>query len=350
MAKHDLGDMEHIRLQLQGWMRAHIPDAETIEIDKLTFPEESGESSVSLIIRASNRGQEHGYICRMEPRDSQVFDEHDLLLQYRLMELVGENGVPVPPLLGFEEDTSLLGSDFYLMGFVDGLIPTDWPPYAMGSWVTELSDGERQTMWKNGLETLARIHKIDVDNSALADVPQAPAGASPIQHELDKVNSLVSEDVSQRMSPVLHDALAFLNDQVPAGGVKRLCWGDSRPGNIIWRDLKPAAVIDWEMASIADPRLDLSWWYWIDYVNSVGLGVPRPGGLPELDELYADWHALTGLPVDNMAYFDLFSVTRYAIILERKFVAMEKAGMDSVEPFAVPIAEQLLEKCRAVSG
>ncbi len=275
MARHDLGDMEQIRLNLQGWMRRHIPDAGQIELGELSFPEESGESSVSLILRAQNEGRDVGYICRMEPRDSQVFHEHDLRLQYDLMKLVGEHHIPVPPLLGFEEDTSLLGSDFYLMGFVDGQVPADNPPYAFGSWVTELSDSERETMWNNGLDTLANIHTIDMQQHNIRGLPRSADNAPPIQHEIDKLNSLVTNDISDRISPILVHALRYLNDNIPATGTRRLCWGDSRPGNIIWRDLKPAAVIDWEMASIADPLLDVSWWYWVDYINCVGLGNDR---------------------------------------------------------------------------
>ena len=346
MARHDLGDMERIRLTLQTWMRQHIPGGEQLELGELTFPEESGESSVSLILRGENRGRDVGYICRMEPRDSQVFEEHDLLMQYNVMRFVSEHDVPVPPLLGFEEDTRLLGSEFYLMGFVDGLVPADNPPYVFGSWVTELSESERETMWENGLVTLAKIHAISLEKYDIPGLPQAPADAPPIQHELDKLNSLVTDDISSRMSPVLARALQYLNANIPSNGVRRLCWGDSRPGNIIWRDLKPAAVIDWEMAGIADPLLDVSWWYWVDYVNCVGLGRDRLAGLPELGDLYSRWQALTGLPVERTRYFDLFSVTRYAIILERKFLAMEKAGMGLVESYAVPIVAQLLEQCQ----
>ncbi len=345
MARHELGDMEQIRSSLESWMRRHIPGGASLDLGELSFPEESGESSVSLILKAQDRGQLLRYICRMQPRDSQIFHEHDLRLQYGLMQLAGEYAIPVPPLLGFEDDPELLGSDFYLMGFVDGLVPADNPPYVFGSWVTELSDAQRSTMWEHGLTTLARIHTIPLDRLTVPGLPRAAEGAPATQYELDKVNSLVTPEVAERMSPVLHAALQCLNATIPSGGARRLCWGDSRPGNIIWKDLKPAAVIDWEMAGIANPLLDVSWWYWVDYVNCVGLGLDRLGGLPALHELYARWQSLTGLPVEQTEYFDLFSVTRYAIILERKFLAMEKAGLSRVDNYAVPIVDQLLGRC-----
>lgn len=348
MAKHDLGDMEQIRAKLEGWLRLNLADAENLKLGDLNFPEESGESSVTLILRADNNGSEMGLICRMVPPESAVFEDHDLPLQYTMMKIAGQNGVPVPPLLGMEEDDSLLGSDFYIMGLVDGLVPTDNPPYAFGSWVTELSNDERATMWKNGVDTLAKIHLINLDDYDVSGVPVSPEGQSPVQHEIDKFNTMFSDEIRDRMPPVVAQAMQYINDNAPASGVKRLCWGDSRPGNIIWKDLAPAAVIDWEMASISDPMLDVSWWYWIDNILSVGLGLERLGGLPSMEDIYAQWQSTTGLSLEHADYYDLFNITRFAVILEKKYVAM---GRDSSEPtanFVVTFVEQQLAKMSAL--
>jgi aminoglycoside phosphotransferase (APT) family kinase protein len=347
MATHDLGDLEFIRANLEGWLREKLPNAQQLTLGELSFPQESGESSVSLILKADNQGEALGFICRMKPRDSQVFTDHDLPMQYHLMQMAGENGIPVPPLLGFEEDTSLTGSDFYIMGFVDGQIPTDNPPFAFGSWVTELSDEQRALMWRNGLKALAKIHQINLNNYDVSGVPTSDEDASPVQHELDKFNLLVTDELRATMEPALARAVNYINDNAPQNGVRRLCWGDSRVGNVIWKNLEPNAVIDWEMAGIGDPVQDVSWWYWIDYVNSVGLGVERLGGLPSLDEIYTQWHELTGLPIDHTDYYDLFSVVRYAIILDTKFAAMEEAGMGRIDNFSLPFVQQQLKKCEA---
>lgn len=344
MAEHDLGDIEAIRVNLQGWMREHLPDAAELTLGELKFPQESGESSVTLILDADNGGTNERYICRMKPRTSEVFDVHDLLMQYQMMEVVRDNDIPVPPLLGYEADESMLGSDFYLMGFVDGQIPTDNPPWAFGSWVTELSDEQRATQWRNGLETLASIHSIDPGQYDLPRLPRSAPHQAPSQQELDKFNAMVTEEERARLAEPVLQALDYLNANLPAQGPRRLCWGDARPGNIIWQDLRPNAVIDWEMASVADPLQEVAWWYWIDYINCVGLGAERPGGLPELQDIYDQWQALTGLPTDHAAYFDLFAVVRYAIILERKFLAMQRAGHDRLNNFVNPFVEQQLAR------
>ncbi len=347
MAKHDLGDMEVIRAALEKWLRDNLPDAQELQLGELSFPEESGESSVSLILKATNRGEEVRYICRMKPPLSEVFEEHDLPLQYNLMRIAGENGIPVPPLFGIEQDESLVGSDFYIMGFVDGQIPADIPPYAFGSWVTELSDDQRLTMWQNGIATMAKIHQIDLDDYSVSGLRSSPEGSSPVQHEIDKFNAMFSDDIKERMSPVIGGALQYINENAPVSGARRLCWGDSRVGNIIWKDQMPAAVIDWEMAHVSDPVQEVSWWYWVDHINSLGLGLERLSGLPSLEDMYAQWHSLTGLPLEHTDYYDLFTVVRFAIILEKKFFALENAGIDTIENYCVPFVGQQLAQCKA---
>lgn len=347
MAKKDIGDEEKARKNLEGWLREKLPDAESLTLAPIAFPEASGESSVTLLLTATNKGEEIRLVCRMEPPVSDVFDEYEIELQYQLMEVMQKHGVPVPPLLAYEPDDSLLGSDFYVMYFTDGQIPTDNPPYAFGSWVTELSESERSTMWANGIETLAKIHQIDVSEyDHISKLPRPEPGTSPIQHEVNKTEALFDMDTIEDVAPALLEGLRYIQDNMPTDTPLRLCWGDSRPGNVIWDNLKPAAVIDWEMANISDPLIDVSWWYWIDYINSVGLGAERPSGLPTRPELYKRWNELTGLPTDNSLLYDLFNVVRYGVILERKFKAMVEMGMDRIPNFTEPFAKELLAELK----
>lgn len=347
MASHDLGDMEVLRANLEAWMRQHVAGAEALTLDALDFPQESGESSVSLIVTGHAGGEAHRYLCRMKPPQSQIFNEHDLLMQYELMRIAGSEGVPVPPLHGYEADESLLGSDFYIMGFVDGLVPADNPPFAFTGWVKDLSDAQRTTMWSNGLTQLARIHQIDINAHDFSRLPTAAPDASPVQHELDKYCGLMSDEEIAQLPDFFAQSLQYLQDNAPMGAQRRLCWGDSRMGNVMWQGQEVVAILDWEMASIGDPVQDVSWWYWVDCINSVGLGVPRLGGLPSLGEIYEQWHRLTGLPLGDTDYHDLFSVVRFSIIMERKLASMAEAGMEAIPNYTLPFVEERLKVCLA---
>ncbi len=328
MAKQDVGDLGQIREQLQEWLRDKLGKGNEFTIGELNFPEASGESSVTLIfdttLTADGGTERDKMVLRMVPKTSEVFESHDLYLQYQLMQIMTKHDVPVPGLVGYEPDKALIGSDFYVMNFVDGQIPPDQPPMAFGSWITELDDQQRATLWQNGLHTLAKIHQIPIDHYDLPSIPQAAASEPPVAEEMRKYQRLRELGIRDSADPIIDECWKLLQSTVPTDGPRRLCWGDSRPGNMIFRDLAPVAVVDWELANIADPLSDLTWYFWIDHANSVGLGTEKMGGLPEFADAYREWHELTGLPIDHTAWYELFVMWRYAVILEKKMMAMMK--------------------------
>ena len=73
-------------------------------------------------------------------------------------------------------------------------------------------------------------------------------------------------------------AFAWLHAERPRCSPVGLCWGDPRPGNIIWRDAAPVCVTDFEAASIAPPELDVGWWLMFDRTMHEGAGVGASRG------------------------------------------------------------------------
>lgn len=325
MAKQDVGDLETIRINLQSWLGEQL-GREAFELGELNFPEASGESSVTLLFDTqwleNGRHEHEKFVLRMVPKTSEVFESHDLKLQFDVMKVMAKEGVPVPGLVAYEANPDLLGSDFYVMRFVDGQIPPDQPPMAFGSWVLDLSTEERAAMWQSGLDVLAQIHRVDISAYDLPSLPQAASDEPPAMLEMRKYLRLLELGVRDSADPNINIATKLLQDTMPQDGPRTLCWGDSRPGNIIYQNLKPAAVVDWELANIGDPLTDLAWYYWIDHCNSVGLGTEKMSGIPDYMDGYKYWQSLTGLPIDNIAWYELFVLWRFAIIMEKKMMAM----------------------------
>jgi len=147
---------------------------------------------------------------------------------------------------------------------------------------------------------------------------------------------------------LINEAWELLKETVPTDGRPALCWGDSRVGNVIFRDASPVAILDWEMANISDPRTDLAWWFWIDRCNSEGLGFERLAGLPEANEIYRQWAEWTGRSIEGIAWFELFAVVRYAIILDLKFLAFREANSElgEIPNFVVPFIAPLMAAVR----
>lgn len=357
MGKQDVGDLEIIRQKLEAWLSQRLGQLDNFVLGELNFPEASGESSVTLIVTANwladGKPCSEQFVLRMAPKTSQVFVSHDLKLQYDLMEIMAKEGVPAPELIGYEADHSLMGSsDFYVMRFVDGVIPPDNPPMAFGSWVSELTSEQRATMWSNGLTTIANIHKIDISQYDLPSLPRSAANEPPSAYEIDRYEGMIAEGMRDNADPIILQAWQFVKEHIPKDGPRVLCWGDSRPGNVIWKDLAPVAMIDWEIAGIGDPLSDLAWWFWVDHCNCVGLGVEKMTGVPDYDDAYQQWHELTGLPIDNIAYFELSVIVRFSIIMERKLVHMmlEDPNFGTMASHPVQFIQPLLDKCKQQLG
>lgn len=354
MGEQDIGDLETIRVAIEGWLGHALPDRNGLAISALNFPKASGESSVTLILDVTwSGGAAEKFVFRMAPPTSQVFERHDLLMQFQMMTLMSEEGLPAPPLIGYEADASIVGSEFYVMGFCAGRTPSDNPPFSATGWLKdEASSEERVTMWRTGLDVLASIHRIDLDSlhkANLARLPRAKAGESVLAQELRTFDSIFKPELRRTCDPLIVQGWELLQASVPKDAEPALCWGDARVGNVIFRESVPVAILDWEMANVSDPRTDLAWWIWIDRCNSEGLGLERLAGIPTPVEVYETWQRLTGRSIDEIAWFELFAVVRYAMILELKFKAMREANstLGNIPNFVVQFIPDLMKAVRA---
>jgi aminoglycoside phosphotransferase (APT) family kinase protein len=118
--------------------------------------------------------------------------------------------------------------------------------------------------------------------------------------------------------PVLESTWEWLLTHQPEEtGDIVLSWGDSRIGNVIWKDFECAAVLDWEMASLGQPEMDLGWWLYFDRQFSDGLGVPRPAGFGSHEETIGRYADLLGRPMQDIFYYEVFSGFRFAVVMLR---------------------------------
>ncbi|PLW84455.1 hypothetical protein CWI75_01975 [Kineobactrum sediminis] len=129
--------------------------------------------------------REEACVGRLQPDIARpVFPSYDLAPQYRVMEALKQHSaIPVPPLLGLETDTSLLGVQFYIMGHIAGRIPADMPPYNMDGWMLqETSEDQRAALWRAAVTTMASFHQLD--HHALG-LPHLDTGElTPLQAQL----------------------------------------------------------------------------------------------------------------------------------------------------------------------
>lgn len=322
-------DLELTRRSLLAWLQTRLPHATHLRVSPLQQPGATGFSSDTLLFdlawREGGDEWEQQLVLRIEPTGFRVFPHYDVARQFRVQRQLWKSDVPVARMLYQERDASVLGAPFYVMERVEGRIPSDDPPYHVGGWMTEISAKEREEIWWSGLEALACIHRLDW-RERLGFL--AEDDGSALERQLRAYERYLHWAARGRPQPVCEAALAWLvarrpREEAPLG----LCWGDARLGNMVFDAGRCRAVLDWEMATVADPVQDLGWWIFMDHHHSAGCGVPRLEGLPGREATIARWSGLTGREPHHVSYYEVFAAFRFSVIMIRVAQQMVLQGL-----------------------
>ena len=316
-------DAETLTDRLTKWLPQRL-GVDAVTITDLTPPSGTGYSSETLLFTAEFEGERRRFVVRLKPTRPGVFPEYDIDLQHDVMAaLAAKTTIPVPEMLWREPDPSVLETPFFVMAHVPGRVPSDNPPYTLEGWILEETEERRRTMHTSALETMARIHQLD-PHDTLGDV------TAKLRHGLDDelayYESFFEWAARGRPQPVAEHAWEWLQTNRPRGEQPLgLSWGDSRISNMLFgEDLRPVAVLDWEMVSLNDPVMDLAWWLFLDRHFTEGLGVSQPSGFFDRATTIARWEDHTGRPADNVDYYEVYAGFRVAVImmsLTRLFIA-----------------------------
>jgi aminoglycoside phosphotransferase (APT) family kinase protein len=320
---------------LARWLAGRL-SASDLSVDEFRRPQGSGFSAETHIFTARFRGdgrdQVERFVVRRETPDPAVYPcqavglDVEIDIQYRVMEaLAATSRVPIAPLVGYEADPAVLGAPFFVMGFVEGQVPIENPLYTRSGFFVEATPADRRRMISNGLGVLARLHAIDWQQAELEWL--CTRGATPgSAYQLEVWEQYARRELGDRQHPLLDRALLWLHANLPVDGPVGLCWGDSRPGNMIWRDFECVCVTDFEAACIATPEHDLGWWLMFDRWVHETYDVPRLPGEPTRDEQRQIYEELSGLPVGDTTFHQIFAAARYAAIVVRVMNRMVARG------------------------
>jgi aminoglycoside phosphotransferase (APT) family kinase protein len=300
---------------LRPWLQARS-GVDDLAIDEGTRPARNGMSNDTLIVRAAwaeGRARREGsFVVRRSPDGSSVYMSYDLEAQYRTMEALQDQPVPVPRLVGYEHDAEVLGRPFYVMHRVEGDAPPDVPPFTMEGWVLEASASDQRVLCESSIEMLGHLHRMAIDDLAIGHLPQGFARL------LADAETWLEWAAEGRPYPILEATLQWLKaNQPPTEGTNSLNWGDARPGNMLYRDFRPVCILDWEMASVGPAEVDLGWWLLLDRHHTEGIGFARLPGYPREEEIVASWEQSVGRAARDVFYFQVFAGLRFGIIVLR---------------------------------
>jgi aminoglycoside phosphotransferase (APT) family kinase protein len=297
--------------QLAAFLRDHFPSSEG-PLTAAQFP--SGHSNLTYLLRLGNREM----VLRRPPFGSQVKTAHDMGREYRVLSKLHAAYPEAPRVLLFCDDISILGSPFYLMERIPGIILRKDPPD-----VRSFTPDTARRLSESFIDNLARLHVLDYRAIGLGDLGK-PQGylQRQVHGWIERYHASRTHDL-----PEVERISNWLNQRIPAVADAALIHNDYKYDNLI---LDPAdltrvvGVLDWEMSTIGDPLSDLgtALAYWVNENDPEELQRIRscpsnyPGSLTraQLVERYA---RITGRDVSFMVFYLAFARLKVAVIYQQ---------------------------------
>ena len=272
------------------------------------------------------RGELHCAL-RIPPASAPATRDDGIMREWRIIEALHGSDVPHTAAIGVCADPSVLGRTFYLMGFVDG-----WSPMGLtGGWPAPFDtdlDGRRGLALQL-VEGIALLSKVDWQAKGLQDLGR-PDGFH--ERQVDRWTAFL-ERIKGRELPGFDESSAWLRSHRPIDFVPGLMHGDYQFANVMYHHGAPArlaAIVDWEMGTVGDPKLDLAWTVqgWPEDTMDVaasGSSYVDMYAMPSRTEMLDHYAAVSGRQVDDIDYYIVLAKWKLAVVLEQGF---QRAGSD----------------------
>ncbi|HKP77331.1 MAG TPA: phosphotransferase family protein [Longimicrobiaceae bacterium] len=294
---------------LAAWLRGRIPGADG-EIEVRQFPR--GFSNLTYLVRLGGREM----VLRRPPFGAQVRGGHDVVREHRILAALHPVWPKVPRPLVCCHDEAVIGAPFYLMERVTGVVLRDRPPPGVTLDATTM-----RGVCLAAVDTLAELHAVDWRAAGLEGIGR-PEGYVRRQVEgwTERWRRSMTDAVAE-----MDEAAAWLAAHLPAEAEPAIIHNDYKYDNLVLdpTDLsRIRAVLDWEMATVGDPLMDLGTTlaYWAEPGDPDALkmfGVTHlPGNLDRrgVVERYAE---KTGRDVSGIAFHHAFGLFKVGVIAQQ---------------------------------
>lgn len=311
-------DLDHTRTVLEEWL-CHRLALSSATVSDLVLPDRAGISNETILFAAELTAQSDAattttedLALRISPApEFQVCRDPMFASQARLLQVLHDQGLPVPNVRWFEDDPQWFGRPFFVMDRAHGRVPISEPIYNAEGWLHDATPAQQRTAWESAVDELVRINRVSPDL-----VRFLPGGTSGFTEALDGFRTEYAWACAGEAHPIVDRLWEWLDATEPPAPPLGLSWGDARVGNIMFDDdFRVVVVMDWELASLGTPLMDLGWWLFFDIVHSEAH--PRLPGLGTREETIERWERGTGLSAEGVEWYEVLAGVRLATLVIR---------------------------------
>jgi aminoglycoside phosphotransferase (APT) family kinase protein len=250
-------------------------------------------------------------ILRRPPAGTKSKSSHDMAREFTVQQALRPVFPLVPEMIAHCADASVIGAEFYVMRRIPGVIPRRRMPVA-------LSPEQARRLCEAYVDTLAALHRADA--GALASLGKGPGYARrQIEGWSDRYRKARTWNV-----PSFEPVMRWLHERIPEDSATCLIHNDFRLDNLVLDPHDPTrivGVLDWEMATLGDPLMDLgnSLAYWVQADDGrLALATRRqPSHLPGMMTRAQLIEQRAGLPRRDMTFYEVYGVFRLAGIVQQ---------------------------------
>jgi len=307
--EEDAFDLDAVR----GWLAGHGVDLSgEVEIQQFG----GGASNLTYSLRTA----EHDLILRRPPAGRKAAGAHDMGREFRIQSALKEPFGLVPDMVAFCDDESVIGSDFYVMQRLDGLIPRRDLPAGL-----ELDETSARDLCKTFADTLIKLHRVDTSIPEIASIGK---GTGYVERQITgwsaRYRNAITDD-----APSFEGVMGWLAEQMPADVANCVIHNDYRFDNTVLDKTDPSRIIgvlDWEMATLGDPLMDLggNLAYWVQPDDDDGFQLVRrqPSNVPgmfsraEFVDYYCSEMGYSVTP-DQWKFYEVYGLFRFAVIAQQ---------------------------------
>jgi aminoglycoside phosphotransferase (APT) family kinase protein len=278
---------------------------------------DGGQSNPTFRLTAGGKR----YVLRKQPPGELLPSAHQVDREHRVMHALAGSGVPVPRMIALCEDSSIIGTKFYVMEWVEGRVFTE-------TRLPTLTPGERREIYLDLARVLARLHSVSPAAIGLEDFGRP---GNYYERQIGRWSKQYLASRTEQIDAMDH-LIEWLPRNIPAPGPSVVVHGDYRLGNVLIHPQEPriVAVLDWELSTLGDGLADLGYLcqdYHGESYNDVGLAGADLGalGIPTEAEMVAEYCRHAGIgAIENWPFYLIYNMFRSAAIIQGVY----KRGLD----------------------